>query len=84
MRSVAVFQYLRGVLDSIIEQKDIDSVALRIGELLDESLAVNNADRIQQDAARFRITQSGKTWAMSTLNFEKLKEEFKHTTYKNI
>ena len=26
VRSVAVFQYLRGVVDSIIEQKDIDAV----------------------------------------------------------
>ncbi len=38
VRSVAMFQYLRGVLDAIIEQKDIDAVALRVGELLDESL----------------------------------------------
>jgi type I restriction enzyme, R subunit len=40
VRSVAVFQYLRGVLDAIIQQKDIDAVALRVGELLDESLMV--------------------------------------------
>jgi type I restriction enzyme R subunit len=27
VRSVAVFQYLRGVVDAIIEQKDIDAVS---------------------------------------------------------
>jgi type I restriction enzyme R subunit len=30
VRSVAVFQYLRGVVDAIIEQKDIDAVTVRI------------------------------------------------------
>ena len=44
VRSVAVFQYLRGVLESIVEQKDIDAVALRVGELLDEILVVENAE----------------------------------------
>jgi type I restriction enzyme R subunit len=34
VRSVAVFQYLRGVLDAIVGQKDIDAVALRVSELL--------------------------------------------------
>ncbi len=32
----------------------------------------------------FRITQSGKTWDLSKINFEKLKEEFKQSKYKNI
>ena len=45
VRTVAVFQYLRGVLDAIIEQADIDAVALRIGELLDESLVVDDSTR---------------------------------------
>ena len=32
----------------------------------------------------FRITQFGKTWDLSKINFEKLKEEFKQAKYKNI
>jgi type I restriction enzyme R subunit len=81
VRSVAVFQYLRGVVDAIIEQKDLDAVAIRVGELLDESLVV--AGKLE-GKSEFRITQSGKTWDLSTINFEKLKEDFQRSKYKNI
>lgn len=84
VRSVAVFQYLRGVLDAIIEQTDIDAVALRVGELLDESLVVDQSAGLKDDASNYRITQSGKTWDLSKIDFEKLKEEFKCTPHKNI
>ena len=84
VRSVAVFQYLRGVLEAIIEQKDIDAVALRVGELLDESVVVVNSGALKEGKPEFRITQSGKTWDLSKINFEKLKEDFKIATYKNI
>jgi type I restriction enzyme R subunit len=84
VRSVAVFQYLRGVLDAIIEQKDIDAVALRVGELLDESLVVDDGGAIKDSKPEFRITQSGKTWDLSKINFEKLKEDFQQTKHKNI
>ena len=84
VRSVAVFQYLRGVLEAIIEQTDIDAVALRVGELLDESLVVEKSTGLKDDAAKFQITQSGKTWDLSKIDFEKLKEDFKVTTHKNI
>ena len=82
VRSVAVFQYLRGVIDAIIEQMDIDAVSYRIGELLDESLVVH--DPGWESVPSFRITQAGKTWDLSTLNFEKLTEEFKQSDYKHI
>jgi type I restriction enzyme R subunit len=84
VRSVAVFQYLRGVLDAIIEQKDIDAVALRVGDLLDESLVVDDGGVPKDTKPEFRITQSGKTWDLSKINFEKLKEDFQHTKHKNI
>ncbi len=32
----------------------------------------------------FRITQSGKTWDLSTIDFERLKEDFGESRYKNI
>jgi type I restriction enzyme R subunit len=85
VRSVAVFQYLRGVLDTIIEQADIDAVALRVGELLDESLVVDEGG-IPRDGAesKFRITQSNRTWDLSKIDFEKLAEDFKATPHKNI
>jgi type I restriction enzyme, R subunit len=86
VRSVAVFQYLRGIIDSIIDQQDIDAVSMRIGQLLDESVVVDNADAfIKQDhSAEYQIIEKGKTWDLSKINFEKLKEDFRHSTYKNI
>jgi type I restriction enzyme R subunit len=84
VRSVAVFQYLRGVLDAIIEQTDIDAVALRVSELLDESLVVDDGGELKDSKPEFRITQSGKAWDLSKINFDKLKEDFKTAPHKNI
>jgi type I restriction enzyme R subunit len=84
VRSVAVFQYLRGVIDSIIGQTDIDGVSLRVGELLDESLVVDQPVGVRESREVYRITRSGRTWDLSKINFEKLKEEFQQATYKNI
>jgi type I restriction enzyme R subunit len=84
VRSVAVFQYLRGVVDAIIEQKDLDAVALRVGELLDESVVVDGGGKLKDGKPEFCITQSGKTWDLSTVNFERLKEDFQQSNYKNI
>lgn len=83
---VAVFQYLRGVIDSIIEQADIDKVSLRISELLDESVVVNNADafNLRDHSSECKIIQKGKTWDLSKIDFEKLREDFKAASYKNI
>ncbi len=83
---VFVFQYLRGVIDSIIEQKDIDAVCLKISELLDESVVVDNYEgRLAgEPPPEYGIVQRGKTWDLSKINFEKLKEDFQHATYKNI
>lgn len=86
VRLVAVFQYLRGVLDSIIDQKDIDAVSQRISELLDESVIVDAQEESKAgaDEAVYQIIQKGKTWDLSKINFEKLKEDFKCTIHKNI
>jgi len=81
---VAVFQYLRGVVDAIIEQKDIDAVGIRIGQLLDESLVVDKAEFVQEHKDTYRIVRSGKTWDLSRTDFEQLKEDFQHARYKNI
>ena len=79
VREVAVFQYLRGVIDSLIEQKDIDAISLRIAELLDESVVVNDAEefKARQYNMEYQIIQKGKTWDLSKINFDKLREEFK-------
>ncbi|MDO8369470.1 MAG: type I restriction endonuclease [Candidatus Nitrotoga sp.] len=85
-REVAAFQYLRGVIDSLIGQTDIDAISLKIAELLDESVVVNDAEafKARQYNAEYQIIQKGKTWDLSKINFDKLREEFKQATYKNI
>lgn len=86
VRKVALFQYLRGVLDSIIEQQDIDSATRKINELLDESLIVDDKKfgEVKENPADWQITQKGKTWDLSKVDFDKLKEDFNQTKYKNI
>ncbi len=86
VRQVAVFKYLRGVIDGIIEQTDIDKVSIRIGELLDESIIVENTDKFitGDHKPEFRIIAKGKKWDLSKIDFEKLREDFKTAHYKNI
>ena len=85
-REVAAFQYLRGVIEAHIEQKDIDAISLKIAEFLDESVVVDGAEahKAQQKDAEYQIIQKGKTWDLSKINFDKLREEFKQVPYKHI
>jgi type I restriction enzyme R subunit len=88
VRKVAVFQYLRGIIDAIIEQQDLDAVSKKIGELFDASVVVDeiHAPTLQEGKSKpaFAIIQRGKTWDLSKIDFEKLKAEFKQATYRNI
>lgn len=86
VRNVAAFQYLRGVIDGIIQQADIDKVSQRVGELLDESVVVDDNMNLKDPnkPPEYQIVQKGKTWDLSKIDFDKLKEEFKDATYKNI
>lgn len=85
-RVVSAFQYLRGVMDSIVEQTDIDNAALRLSALLDESVVVDNAEtfKAKQFQAEYQIVQRGKAWDLSKVNVEKLREEFKQAPFKHI
>jgi len=83
-RQVAAFHYLRGVIDSIIDQQDIDAVGLRIGELLDQSVVVDEAFNQQEHRADYQVIKQGKTWDLSKIDFERLKEDFQQAAYKNI
>lgn len=86
VRHVAAFQYLRGVIDSIIQQADIDEISFRIGELLDESIVVDDDKNLKDTnkPPKYQIVQNGKIWDLSKIDFEKLKDDFKQATYKNI
>lgn len=86
-RQVAVFQYLRGVIDSAIGEVDIDEVARKVGELLDQSVVVDRRDghwQAESGSPVYQIVQKGKTWDLSRIDFDKLREEFTATEYKNI
>jgi type I restriction enzyme R subunit len=83
---VSAFQYLRGVMDAIVEQADIDSAVKKIEALMDESVVVDNAETFntKEFEASYQIVQRGKHWDLSKVNVEKLREEFKTAEYKNI
>ena len=49
-----------------------------------ESLVVDESAGLKDGASKYRITQSGNTWDLSKIDFEKLEEEFKCTPHKNI
>ena len=81
---VSFFQYLRGVLDAIIQQQDIDSISLRIAELLDESVVAADDALIQEPKTEYQIKQIGKVWDLSQVNVNLLKADFQAAPYKNI
>jgi type I restriction enzyme, R subunit len=82
---VPAFQYLRGVIDSIVERTDIDAVSLKISELLDQSVVADDQNPNENlDQYKYTLTQAGKIWDLSKVNFEQLKTEFKDKSYKNI
>jgi type I restriction enzyme, R subunit len=82
---VFVFQYLRGVINSIIERTNIDSIDLKISELLDRSVvAEDNAVSQPEYTAEYKILPTGKILDLSKIDYDKLKTEFKLAPYKNI
>jgi type I restriction enzyme, R subunit len=83
---IAVIQFLRGVIASLVEQVDIESVEQKVSELLDESLVVDNAEQfaVKEHQAQYQIIQKGKVWDLSKIDFDKLKEDFKQAQYQNI
>jgi len=86
VREVALLQYLRGIIDSVIQQQDIDTAVRRINELLDESVVVNNDHfrKIKEKQEAWTIRQKGKQWDLSKVDFEKLREEFRNAPHKHI
>ena len=84
---IAAIQYLRGVVDSIVEKVDIAGISAKIGSLLDESVVVDESDKNKLNelfSPEYKIIQKGKTWNLSKIDFDKLKEDFKKIPHKNI
>ena len=85
-RTVAALAYLRGIAEALVEQQDIDKVAMRVSALLDESVVVNNNEglKVKDFEAEYNIIKRGRTWDLSKIDFEKLRQDFGKATYKNI
>lgn len=83
---VSAFQYLRGVIDAIVQQADVDDAVKRLEALMNASVVVDNAEAFtaKQFDAEYKIVQRGKAWDLSKVNVEKLREEFKKAPFKNI
>ncbi|MFP4243345.1 MAG: type I restriction endonuclease subunit R, partial [Chitinispirillaceae bacterium] len=85
---VPVFQYLRGVVDSIAGTADVEKVKYRISNLLDQSIITSTQDKekVSSDDAeqQVQLIQRGRVWDLSKINFGKLEKEFREATYKHI
>jgi type I restriction enzyme R subunit len=82
---IAVFQYLRGVVDEIIGQVDIEDVKRRISDLLDQSVVTaNDSGQLNTNIHEYQMIRNGRVFNLSKLDFDKLKEEFKEKEHKNI
>ena len=82
---VAVFQYLRGVIESHLGNADIDAVTTKITDLLDEIVvSKSNGFRAKEYGAEYKILQQSHTWDLSQTDFEQLKTDFKQVKHKHI
>lgn len=82
---VSVIQYLRGMMDAIIQRQNIESAKKKISELLDISVITDKEEFVGKEPdSFFQIIQKGREWDLSKLDFNKLKEEFPEKKYKNI
>ena len=89
----AIIHYLREVVDGLADRGNLDNAKRRIGQLLDESIVVqdekgNKANDIQiegqvADKPEYFI-KAWKQIDLSKLDIDKLKLEFKEAPYKNI
>jgi len=85
-RTVAALTYLRGIAEALVEQQDIDKVAARVSALLDESVVVNNNEGLKAKdfEAEYNIIKRGRTWDLSKIDFDKLRQDFGTAVFKNI
>lgn len=82
---VAVFSYLRGVIDGLLDTDKLEEVKAKISRLLDQSIITKDEEEFfQKNIETYAIKKKGKVWNLSKIDFEKLKLEFKDSKQKNI
>lgn len=76
---VFVFQYLRGIIEGIIQRDDLEKAKERISSLLDQSVITENLN------PKDLVIHTSKIWDLSKTNFEQLRQEFvDEKKYRNI
>jgi len=83
-RLVYIFQYLRGVVEAILDRLELSEAAQKIADLLDESVVTVHDRRTKEESSAYQIIQTGKQWDLSKANVAALKEEFQARQYKHI
>lgn len=82
---IAVIQYLRGVVESVISQTDISVIKQKIDDLLDQSIVTSDgAMMVAEFKPEYQIVKKNNALDLSKIDFDKLKSEFKQREFKNI
>ena len=76
---------MRGVIDSIVGGTGSDEIKKKISDLLDQSIITSDQEKfILEENKGYQIVKKEKTWDLGKIDFDKLKEDFKETKYRNI
>ena len=82
---VSVIQFLHGFIEAMIKPQDLEKSGASVSDLLDRSVIVNEdtAKTVKDFKENYSLIH-GQKWDLSTVDFDKLKEQFKATKHKNI
>ncbi len=81
---IAAFQYLRGVVESVIGQADIEDVKQKISDLLDQSVVTDPTKMPSLEKDSLYVVKKGKKLDLSQIDFDKLKRDFQTKEFKHI
>lgn len=82
---VSVIQFLHGFIEATIEQQDLETAGVAVVDLLDRSVIIDaDTSKSVKDFKQSYSLIHGQKWDLSTVDFDKLKEQFKETKHKNI
>ena len=82
---VSVMQFLYTFIANKIDPEDLTEQMAQVSSLLDRSVVVDSSTSasVSEPVNEYKITKSSR-WNLATVDFEKLKEEFKETKHKHI
>jgi type I restriction enzyme R subunit len=80
---VFAVQYLRAVVDGKINDQDVDALRRQIGDLLDVSV-ITAPKKHARESGKYQIVQRGKTWDLSKIDVDALRDEFRQFSFQHI